>query len=150
MSLANNYINIYVLEGHPSETPNNGGNDMKKFIIAILVIICTFMFVACSAQTSETSEVEAIVVKCEKGVFMPHEEYLAQANISLAFKKMEAYVYFKNLADQHGSWQYNVTVQFEGEEYTISRMDAFDVGTVIPVTATFTYSDGNLIHVECE
>ncbi len=123
---------------------------MKKFTIIIMVIICIFTFTACSNRTVETREVEATVVKCEKGLFMPDEEYLAQANISLAFKKMEAYAYFKKLADENGSWQYNVTVQFEGEEYTISRMDAFDVGTIIPVTATFTYSDGDLLYVNCE
>lgn len=123
---------------------------MKKFISTILVIICIFSFAACSAQTVETHEVEAVVVKCEKGLFMPHEEYLAEANISLAFKKLEAYAYFKKLADEHGSWQYNVTVLFEGEEYTISRMDAFDVGTIIPVTVTFTFSGEELVYVKCE
>ena len=123
---------------------------MKRFVIAILVIICIFTTTACSAHTTETREVEATVVKCEKGIFMPHEEYLAEANISLAFKKMEAYAYFKKLADEHGSWQYNVTVQFEGQEYIISRMEEFDVGTTLTVTATFTYSGEELLYVECE
>ena len=123
---------------------------MKRFNIAILVIICIFAFTACSTRTVETREIKATVVKCEKGTFMPHEEYLAEANICLAFKKMEAYVYYKQLADEHGSWQYNVTVQFEGNDYTISRMEAFEIGSIIPVTATFTYSGKELVYVECK
>ena len=124
---------------------------MKKFTIAILAIICIFTFTACSAQTTiETREVEAIVVKCEKGIFMPHEEYLAEANICLAFKKLEAYAYFKKLANEHGAYQYNVTVELDGEEYTISRMETFEPGTTIILTATFTYSDEKLVHVKCE
>lgn len=123
---------------------------MKKFSIIILVIICIFATTACSSRTTETREVEATVVKCEKGTFMPHEEYLAEANICLAFKKLEAYAYYKELANQHGSWQYNVTVQFEGQEYIISRMEAFDVGTTLTVTATFTYAGDELVYVDCE
>lgn len=124
---------------------------MKKFFITILAIICIFMFSGCQSNTTvETRNVEVVVVKCEKGIFMPNEEYLAQANISLAFKKPEAYAYFKQLADQHGSYQYNVTVQFEGEEYTVSRMEAFETGCIIPVTATFIYSGEELLSVKCE
>lgn len=123
---------------------------MKRFITAILAILCAFTLVACSTQTTETLETEAVVVKCEKGIFMPDEEYLAKANVSLAFKKMEAYVYFKNLANVHGSWRYNVTVEFEGEEYTISRMEEFEPGTIIPITAIFIYSDEELITTKCE
>lgn len=123
---------------------------MKQFVIVILVVVLTFALVACSKQTVEIREVEATVVKCEKGVFMPHEEYLAEANICLAFKKMEAYAYYKMLADDHGSWQYNVTVQFEGKQYTVSRMEEFDVGTLIPVTVTFTYAGEKLVYVDCE
>lgn len=123
---------------------------MKRFVIVVMVITLVLTLAACSERTVETLEVDATVVKCEKGTFMPHEEYLAEANICLAFKKLEAYAYYKELANQHGSWQYNVTVQFEGGEYTISRMEAFDVGTVIPVTVTFTYAGEELVYVECE
>ncbi len=123
---------------------------MKKFSIVVLVIMLVFALAACSERTIETREVEATVVKCEKGVFMPHEEYLAEANICLAFKKMEAYAYYKQLADKHGSWQYNVTVLFEDKEYTISRMEMFEVGDIISVTATFTYVGEELVYIECE
>ena len=123
---------------------------MKRFAIIFLAIIFVFNITACSSRTVETREVEATVVKCEKGTFMPHEEYLAEANICLAFKKMEAYAYYKQLATEHGSYQYNVTVLFEGEEYTVSRMEAFDTGTIIPVTATFTYSGDELVYVDCK
>ena len=44
---------------------------MKRFITAILAILCAFTLVACSAQTTETLETEAVVVKCEKSIFMP-------------------------------------------------------------------------------
>lgn len=123
---------------------------MRKTLCILIGIIFILHLTGCATQTVVTEDIEVVVTNCEKGIFLPNEEYLAQANICLAFEKLAAYEYYKQLANEHGSYQYNISFEFEGATYQVSRMEEFAIGETITVTGTFTYSDQQIVYAKFE
>ena len=124
---------------------------MKKTTLVItLAIISIFLLVGCTTYSYESTEIETNVIKCEKGIFLPDEEYLAMANVCLAYKKAEMYEYYKKLANEHGNYTYNITISIDGTEYVIVRPEEYEVGSVITVVAKSRYANNKVVYVEYE
>ena len=122
----------------------------KTTLIIILIIVMMLSMTACAEISYETKTIEATVVSCKEGTFFPEENYLAQANICLAFKKLEMYAYYKALADEHGHYDYHITISYNDVETVIVRLDQYEVGSTISLEATLEYSDGVLTKIDCE
>lgn len=119
-------------------------------MIIVLALIAALMLSACAEYSYEDKTIEATVVACEEGTFFPEENYLAQANISLAFDKPEAYAYFMALANENGHYDYHITISYDGVEAIVVRLDQYEIGSTITLDARLEYSDGVLVRIECE
>lgn len=119
-------------------------------MIIVLALIAALMLTACAEYSYEEKTIEATVIACEEGTFFPEENYLAQANICLAFDKPEAYAYYMALANKHGHYDYHITISYNGVEAVIVRLDQYENGSTISLNATLEYADGVLVRIDCE
>ncbi len=124
---------------------------MKKTTFVIIMFIAiTLLFTGCANYSFEDKSVEATVIECKEGTFLPDEEYLNQANICLGFGKLEMYEYFMILANANGSYTYRVTVEYEGHIVTVTRHDEYEIGSKITVEARLGFTNGELVSFECK
>lgn len=122
---------------------------MRKTFIALLGIILTItMLTACTNYTFENKEIEATVVSCEKGDFVLASEYVAIANMYLGKDKFAMYTMYMNLARSNGTYNYNISICIEGENYVVVRSEPYEVGQTIQVNVQYSYADGELVNVE--
>ena len=122
---------------------------MRKTFIALLVIILTFTtLTACTNYTFENEEIEATVVSCEKGNFVLASEYVAIANMYLGKNKPSMYTMYMNLARSNGTYNYNISICIEGENYVVVRSEPYEVGQTIQVNVQYSYANGELVNVE--
>ena len=125
----------------------------KTTLIIILIIAMMLSMTACAEISYETKTIEATVISCEEGTFFPEENYLAQANICLAFKKLEVSVY-RCEADCWDHFSYReedvLTISYNDVETVIVRLDQYEIGSTISLEATLEYSDGVLTRIECD
>ena len=122
---------------------------MRKTLITLIVIILTIATLAgCTSYTYENKEIEATVVSCEQGSFVLASEYVSIANVYLTQKKMSMYSMYMSLARSNGTYNYNITVSIDGENYVVVRSDSYEAGQTITVNARYGYADGELVNVE--
>ena len=122
---------------------------MRKTIILILVIfISVVTLAACTSYTYETKEIEAIVISCEEGTLIPAPEYVSLANMYLIKKNTAMYTMYMNLAHANGTYNYNITINIDGENFVVVRSEKHEVGKSIVITAKYTYANDKLVIVE--
>ena len=121
---------------------------MRKNIIFILVIILvSSALTACATYTFETKEIEATVISCEQGTLIPAPEYVSLANMYLIKKNTAMYTMYMNLAHTNGTYNYNITIMIDGENYTVVRSAPYEVGDTIIVNAEYVFADEKLVDI---
>lgn len=123
---------------------------MKKYAVLSIIILCfAFILSGCTKSYSyEENTFEEIVTKCEKGTYHPDASYRALANMYLAQKKMGMWSMYMNLANSNGTYDYQITINVDGNNYTIIRKDPYDVGAFITITEIKTYQNAKLVKTE--
>ncbi len=121
-----------------------------KTTLLILALITAIVLTGCASYSYEEATIDATVTKCVEGTFFPDEEYLAQANICLAFDKLEMYTYYMGLANANGKYDYKITLSYNGVETVVTRPDKYELGSIITINAQLEYADGILVRIICE
>ena len=124
---------------------------MRKYItLGIFAILFLFMLTGCEPEYSyEQTELEAVVIQCEKGTYNPDAEYLALAEMYMVQNNAYMSMSCMDLANQNGTWDYNVTVDIDGDNYTVVREKSYEVGQNITITVINTYNrDMQLVNIE--
>lgn len=124
---------------------------MKKYVtLGIVAILFVFMLTGCGEKYSyEETEFETIVIQCEKGAFHPNASYLATANMYLAQGNYGLWSMYTSLANTNGTYDYNVTINIDGNNYTVIREDQYEIGQSITIIKINTYDmDSQLINTE--
>lgn len=115
---------------------------MKK---TLCIIFVAMMFVlsltGCSNNTTEEVVLEATVKSCEKGTFHEDSSYSGVATMHLVNGDLLNYSIYSTLADATGYYDYNITVEIEGEYQIIVRDTSYEVGSKIYVTKVMTYNE---------
>lgn len=122
----------------------------KRATVGILVILFVFMLTGCGEQYSyEQTELEAVVTQCEEGTYHPDASYMALANAYLAQKRYGLWSMYMSLANDNGTYDYNVTVEIDGNLYTVVREEQYEVGQYITITRVCTYNaDSQLVDMQ--
>ena len=115
---------------------------MKRYVaLGIVSILLVFMLTGCEEKYSyEETEFEAIVIQCEKGTFHPDASYLSIADMYLAQKNYGLWSTYNSLANANGTYDYNVTVNIDGNNYTVVRENQYEIGQYITITKVNTYN----------
>ena len=124
---------------------------MKKYVtLGIVAILFVFMLTGCGEKYSyEKTEFETIVIQCEKGEFHPDESYLTTADIYLAHGNYTLWSMYTDWANANGTYDYNVTINIDENNYTVIREDQYEIGQSITIIKINTYNmDSQLINTE--
>lgn len=124
---------------------------MKKYVaLGIVAILFVFMLTGCGEKYSyEKTEFEATVIQCEKGAFHPNASYLASANAYLAQENYGLWSMYLNLANANGTYDYNVTINIDENNYIVIREEQYEIGQSIIITKINTYDmDSQLVNTE--
>ena len=122
---------------------------MKRNMGLGLILVCIIsMLSGCANYEFKTSEVKAEVVKCEKSVFIPNQQYQTLAYAGMAKKDYTKWAMYNSLAQANGVQHYSVIVVIEGTEHTVSRDFSCDIGDMITVTRNDSYLNGELTTTE--
>lgn len=124
---------------------------MKRYVaLGIVSILFVVMLTGCGEKYSyEETEFEAIVIQCEKGTFHPDASYLSIANMYLAQKNSGLWSMYTSLANSNGTYDYNVTVNIDENNYTVVRENQYEIGQYITITEVNTYNmDSQLVKTE--
>lgn len=120
----------------------------KTFITFLVIILAIAVLTGCTSYTYEDTEIEATVISCKKGDLIPAPEYVSIANVYLAKGKTTLYTMYMNMARSNGTYNYNITVSIDGENYVIVRSEPYEVGQTLIVNAKYGYANGELVNVE--
>ena len=126
---------------------------MKKFAtIGTIIVLFALILTGCGEKYSyEQTELEAVVIKCEEGTYHPDESYMAIANMYLAQNNLGMWSMYMSLANTNGAYEYNVTIDIDGNNYTVIREEKYEVGQYITIVMVSTYNtDSQLIKTECK
>ena len=122
---------------------------MKRNMVLSFILVCIIsMLSGCSNYEFKTSEVQAEVVKCEKSVFIPNQQYQTLAYAAMAKKDYTKWAMYNSLAQANGVQQYSVTVVIEGTEYIVSRDFSCEIDDMVTITRIDSYSNGEFITTE--
>lgn len=124
---------------------------MRKYTtLGILAILFVFMLTGCGEKYSyEQTELEAVVIQCEEGTYNPDASYMAIANMYLAQQNYGMWSMYMSLANANGTYDYNVTIDIDGNNYTVVREEQYEVGQYITITMVNTYNmDLQLVNTE--
>lgn len=124
---------------------------MRKYTtLGILAILFVFMLTGCGEKYSyEQTELEAVVIQCEEGTYNPDSSYMAIANMYLAQQNYRMWSMYMSLANANGTYDYNVTIDIDGNNYTVVREEQYEVGQYITITMVNTYNmDLQLVNTE--
>ena len=120
----------------------------KTFITFLVIILAIAALTGCTSYTYEDTEIEVTVISCKKGDLIPAPEYVSIANVYLAKGKTTLYTMYMNMARSNGTYNYNITVSIDGENYVIVRSEPYEVGQTLIVNAKYGYANGELVNVE--
>lgn len=125
---------------------------MKKYVtLGIITILFVFILTGCGENYSyETTEIKTVVLQCEEGTYHPDESYLSIANMYFVQQNLNMWNIYRNLADDNGKYDYNVTINIDGNNYTVVREEQYEVGQYITITRINTYMDSQLVKTEYE
>ena len=125
---------------------------MKRSVLmlGLVLILAIGMLTSCIEQfTYEQTTADAVVLRCERGTFRRNAYYANLANMYLMQNNLGQWNIYRNLAQSTGKYDYQVTVEIDGEEQTVVREDALEVGQNVEITVTKTYDEaGQLVSVE--
>lgn len=124
---------------------------MKKYAtLGILTILFVFMLTGCGEKYSyEQIELETVVIQCEKGTYHPDESYMSIAKMYLTQNEYGLWNMYMSLANDNGTYDYNVTIDIDGNNYTVVRKEQYEVGQYITITMVNTYNkDLQLVNTE--
>ena len=122
---------------------------MKNFFaLGTLTILFVLVLTGCSTISYERSEIQSTVIECEKGTFHPNSYYQTKANTCLAEKNIVFWQMYNDLAEEHGSYDYNVTVNIDGTNYVVIRFEEYEIGEQIVIEKVDTYKDSQLEKTE--
>ena len=124
---------------------------MRKFAsIGILAILFVLVLTDFGEKYSyEQTKLEAVVIQCEEGTYHPNASYIATANMYLAQKNYGLWSMYMSLANANGAYDYNVTVDIDGNNYTVVREVQYEVGKYITITMVNTFNeDLQLVNTE--
>lgn len=136
-----------------STSKNNflGGTIMRKYVtLWILTILFVFMLTGCGEKYSyEETELEAVVIQCQEGTYHLNASDIAIANMYLVQKNYGLWSMYMTLANTNGTYDYNVTINIDDNNYTVVREEQYEVGQYITITRVNTYNkDSQLINTE--
>ena len=120
----------------------------KNLLIAVIAILVMCIFTGCATYTYETRDIEATVIECKQGTFLPEPDYLAKANICLANGAIPMYEMYYAKAKELGHYTYRVTFEVDGEKFTVTRDESYNVGDTFIVSATYTLANGEITYAE--
>lgn len=126
---------------------------MRKFAtIGIIIVLFAIILTNCREKYSyEQTELEAVVIGCEEGTYHLDASYVAIANMYLAHENYGMWNMYLSLANTNGAYDYNVTIDIGGKNYTVIRKQQYEVGQYITVTMVNTYNmDSQLVNTECK
>ena len=128
---------------------------MKKLTLGVLVLLFVFLLVGCESTNHPESEfryteseVKGIVIQCKEHAFHPDETFSATANLYLSQGDYTLWNMYMNMANANGTYDYNVTIDINGETHFVIRQEEYKVGELITVTKVDTYQHSNLIKTE--
>ena len=120
----------------------------NTIIVAFIIFSMLFGLTACTNYTYEDKKIETTVISCEQGSFVLASEYVSLANVYLSQKRITLYTMYMNLARSNGHYNYNITINIDGENHVVVRSEEYKPGDIITITAKYSYADGELISVE--
>ncbi len=128
-----------------------GGNMMKRLTaLVILALLFVLMLTGCGKKyIYEQTELHGIVVQCEQGTFHRDAHYASLANMYLAQKNYGLWSMYLSLSNSHGTYDYNVTCEIEGDIHTVVRKNSYEIGAAITIYEVKTYDmDSQLVDTE--
>lgn len=124
------------------------GNVSTLFVLMLLVIVPILIISFGEKYSYEETEFEAIVIQCEEGTLNPDASFLSIANMYLAQQNYGMWNTYNSLAYSNGTYDYNVTVNIDGNNYTVVRENPYEIGQYITITEVKTYMDSQLVKTE--
>lgn len=115
----------------------------KTFCMFLVAMLFALTLTGCSKNTTEEVVLEATVMSCEMGTFHEDSSFSGVATMHLVNGDLLNYTIYSTLADATGYYDYNITVDIDGEYQTITRDNTYEVGSKIYVTKTMTYDENN-------
>ena len=116
----------------------------------MLSLLCVFALTGCVEDDYEIkeSQIECVVLTCEKGSFKPNQAYWTMANKALADNDFNKYNYYRNLANAMGHYEYKITINVDGANREIIREEEHQVGSSISVKKKEYYDGLKLVKTE--
>ena len=112
----------------------------KSAALVILAILFALVLTGCGEQYSyEQAELEAVVARCDKGTCHPDPTYMAIARQYFFENNYAMWTAYSNLANLMGTYDYYVTIDIDGSNYTVVRRTRYEVGQYITVTMVNAY-----------
>lgn len=115
---------------------------MKKNT-SIVILVCLFaaILIGCEKEqyTYSQTEFDADVVSCEESTFHPNTTYITLANMYLGQNNYALWSMYMTLANATGQYDYNVTVDIDGNNYTVIRSQQYQIGQKVRVIKIETY-----------
>lgn len=123
---------------------------LKKLSLVFLSLLCVFALTGCVEDEYEIreSQIECVVVACEKGDFKPNQTYLTMSNTALAKNDFNKYNYYRNLAYAMGVQEYKITVNVDGSDHVLTKDKEYEVGSTISVKKKEYYDGSTLVKTE--
>lgn len=100
---------------------------MKKIIIIMLLVALTAtMFTGCVQET----KVEGTVIACEKGRVEKNSGAKTMATFHFVQGNTTQALLYNNIGNMETQW-YDVTIEYEGVQYTIETKTEYEAGDTI-------------------
>ena len=129
---------------------------MKKIaIIVFLAVFSVVIITGCSKKESyvespqshpliyEQTEVQALVVKSEQGDLHPDSSSNGMASYYLGQGDFGKWIMYSAVAKSKGTYDYNVTVNINGDHHTVIRDTPYILGQYITVTSIKAYNENS-------
>lgn len=124
---------------------------MKKLFMLVAVVLMVVTLTACAEPvTTNRTEIDAVVVKCEEGKFVPNPMYVTLATKAMASGDPTKYMLYNSLAKSTGTQKYDIIVKIGEETFVVERDQEYEVGITITILQVDTYQGEKLITTEYE